>query len=155
MDIRPIKSPEAHAWGLREIEAGMTAGVQPGTPEGDRLDIIMTLVEAYERERHPIPPPHPIEAIKFRMEQQKLTTSDLLSVFGTRGRASEILQRKRRMSLAIIRDLSEKLGIPLNVLARDYPLSKPSRRRKAGGVAPKPRTRTARKQPGGQVRRAG
>ena len=155
MDIRPIKNPEDHAWGLREIEAGMTAGVQPGTPEGDRLDILMTLVDAYEREHHPIPPAHPIEAIKFRMEQKKLTTADLLSTFGTRGRASEILQRKRRMSLTIIRDLSEKLGIPLNVLARAYPLSRRSRARKASEVVPKPGARSARKPAGRQVRRAG
>jgi HTH-type transcriptional regulator/antitoxin HigA len=106
MDIRPIKSPEDHAWGLREIEAGMKADLQPGTPKGDRLEIIMTLVEAYEREHFPIPPADPIEAVKFRMEQQRLQPSDLLSVFGTRGRASEILQRKRRMSLNIIRALS-------------------------------------------------
>lgn len=127
MDIRPIKTPEDHAWGLREIEAGMKADLQPGTPKGDRLEIIMTLVEAYEREHFPIPPADPIEAVKFRMEQQRLQPSDLLSVFGTRGRASEILQRKRRMSLNIIRALSSKLGIPLDVLARDYALKKPKR----------------------------
>lgn len=135
MDIRPIRNEQDYAWGLREIEAGMKAELEPGTAEGDRLDVLMTLVEAYEREHVPIPPADPIEAIKFRMEQERLTTGDLLSVFGTRGRASEILQRKRRMSLAIIRGLSQKLGIPLNVLGREYPLAKSRRRAKraAGG----------------------
>jgi HTH-type transcriptional regulator/antitoxin HigA len=127
MDIRPVKSREDHAWGLREIEAGMKAELRPGTPAGDRLEILMTLVEAYEREHFANPPADPIEAIKFRMEQQQLAPSDLLSVFGTRGRASEILQRKRRLSLNIIRGLSSKLGIPLNVLAREYPLARPKR----------------------------
>jgi len=134
MNIRPIKTAEDHAWGLREIEKGMSDGTQPGTPEGDRLEVIMTLVEAYERQHHAIAPADPIEAIKFRMEQGKLSTTDLLSIFGTRGRASEILQRKRRMSLAMIRGLHSTLGISLDILVREYKLGR--QRRPAARVAP-------------------
>lgn len=129
MDIRPIKTAKDLAWGLREIEKGMSSQVQPGTPEGDRLDVLMTLVDVYEKTHHAIPPADPIEAVRFRMEQEALTTADLLSVFGTRGRASEILQKKRRMSLGIMRALNKRLGIPLEILAREYKLkaSRPSR----------------------------
>ena len=127
MNIRPIKTVADHAWGLREIEKGMGGAVRSGTAEGDRLEVLMILVEAYEREHHALGPADPIEAIKFRLEQDGLTTGDLLPVFGTRGRASEILQRKRRMSLDIVRALHKRLGIPLDVLAREYTL-KPVRR---------------------------
>jgi HTH-type transcriptional regulator/antitoxin HigA len=122
MNIRPIKTAADHAWGLREIEKGMGGGVRPGTAEGDRLEVLMILVEAYERAHHALGPVDPIEAIKFRLEQDGLTSADLLQVFGTRGRASEILQRKRRMSLDIVRALHKRLGIPLDVLAREYTL---------------------------------
>jgi HTH-type transcriptional regulator/antitoxin HigA len=134
MDIRPIKTLEDHAWGLREIEHGMSSGVEPGTAEGNRLEVIMILVEAYEKAHHSIPPTDPIDAIKFRMEQQQLTTADLSTVFGTRGRASEILQRKRRMSLDMVRALHKHLGIPLEVLAREYKL-KSTRAKKAAKKA--------------------
>jgi HTH-type transcriptional regulator/antitoxin HigA len=122
MDIRPIKNAEDLAWGLREIEKGMSGPVRPGSPQGDRLEVIMTLVHAYEKAQHPMPRVDPIEAIRFRMEQEGLTTADLLAEFGTRGRASEILQKKRRLSLGIMRALNKRLGIPLDVLARDYAL---------------------------------
>lgn len=127
MDIRLIKTESDHAWGLREIEKGMRAGVKPGTAQGDRLDVLMTLVEAYEKSHHALGPADPIEAIRLRMEQEDLAPADLADVFGTRGRASEILQKKRRMSLDMIRTLHKRLNIPLDVLARDYKL-KPSRR---------------------------
>ena len=142
MDIRPIKTPEDHTWGLCEIEKGMNSSLQPGTPKGDRLEIIMTLVEAYEKVQHPIAPADPIEAIKFRMEQENLSTADLLPVFGTRGRASEILQQRRRMSLDIMRALNKRLGIPLDVLAREYKLKelKTTRSKKA---AKRPRRKAA------------
>jgi HTH-type transcriptional regulator/antitoxin HigA len=130
MDIRPIRTPKDLAWGLAEIEKAMSSPVLPGTADGDRLEVLITLVHAYEQTHHPIPSADPIEAIKFRMEQAGLTTTDLLSVFGTRGRASEILQRRRRLSLGIMRAIHNKLGIPLEVLARDYKLKAASRVRR-------------------------
>ena len=90
-----------------------------GTPEGDRLDVLVTLVEAYEARHHPVPPPDPIDAIKFHMEQQGLTTKDLEPILGHRGRVSEVLNRKRPLTLAMIRRLHASLGIPAEVLIRE------------------------------------
>ena len=105
----------------------MTAGVKPGSAQGDRLDVLMTLVEAYEKAHHALGPADPIEAIKLRMEQGDIAPTDLADVFGTRGRASEILQKRRRMSLDMIRALHKRLDIPLDVLAREYKLKSPRR----------------------------
>src|SRR5262249_34668443 len=93
-------------------------GAKSGTAEGDRLDVLATLIEAYEDERYPMAPPDPIEAIKFRMEQQGLTRKDLEPLIGTRTRVAEVLNRKRNLSIAMIRRLPERLGIPADVLIR-------------------------------------
>jgi HTH-type transcriptional regulator / antitoxin HigA len=93
-------------------------GPPSGTAEGDRLDVLATLIEAYEAEHHPMDPPDPIEAIKFRMEQQGLTRKDLERLLGTRTRLSEVLNRKRSLSIAMIRRLHEELGISAEVLIR-------------------------------------
>ena len=91
-------------------------GAKSGTPRGDRLDVLATLIEVYER--FPIDPPDPIEAIKFRMEQQGLTRKDLEEMIGTRTRIAEVLARKRGLSIAMIRRLHDQLGIPAEVLIR-------------------------------------
>jgi HTH-type transcriptional regulator / antitoxin HigA len=135
MDIRPLHTDEDHAWALREIE-GLWSRAQPGTPDGDRFEVLATLVESYERRHAPIEPADPIEAIRFRMEQESLTAQDLLGVFKTRARVSEVLGKRRRLSLAMIRKLHEQLSIPVESLVAEYPL-----RRKRG---PKPRRSTAR-----------
>ena len=93
-------------------------GAKAGTRDGDRLDVLVTLIEAYEEEHYPIDPPDPIEAIKFRMEQQGLTRRDLEEIIGTRTRIAEVLNRKRGLSIAMIRRLNERLGIPAEVLIR-------------------------------------
>jgi HTH-type transcriptional regulator/antitoxin HigA len=93
-------------------------GARSGTPEGDRLDVLATLIDAYEAERHSIDPPDPIEAIKFRMEQQGLTRRDLEVIIGTRTRAAEVLNRRRGLSTNMIRRLHEKLGISAEILIR-------------------------------------
>ena len=93
-------------------------GAKAGTPRGDRLDILATLIEAYETEHYPMDPPDPIEAIKFRMEQQGLTRKDLEEILGTRTRVSEVLNRKRGLSINMIRALHDKLGIPAEILIR-------------------------------------
>jgi HTH-type transcriptional regulator / antitoxin HigA len=93
-------------------------GPPSGRAEGDRLDVLATLIEAYEAEHHPMDPPDRIEPIKFRMEQQGLTRKDLERLLGTRTRLSEVLNRKRSLSIAMIRRLHEELGISAEVLIR-------------------------------------
>jgi HTH-type transcriptional regulator/antitoxin HigA len=100
-------------------------GAKSGTPEGDRLDVLATLIDAYEAEHDPMDPPDPIEAIKFRMEQQGLTRRDLEEIIGTRTRIAEVLNRKRGLSITMIRRLHERLGISADVLIR------PSRKKAA------------------------
>ena len=93
-------------------------GANSGTPDGDRLDILATLIDAYEAEHYPMDPPDPIEAIKFRMEQQGLTRKDLEPIIGTRTRVAEVLNRKRGLSIEMIRRLHARLGISAEVLIR-------------------------------------
>ena len=122
-EVRPIRTKRDHESALKEIER--LWGAKTGTPEGDRLDVLATLVDAYEAEHYPMDPPDPIEAIKFRMEQQGLTLRDLEEIIGTRTRIAEVLNRKRGLSIAMIRRLHERLGISADVLIR------PSRKRAA------------------------
>jgi HTH-type transcriptional regulator/antitoxin HigA len=121
MDIKPIRTPADHATALKEIER-LWDIAQPGTPEGEKFEVLSTLVDAYEREHFEIPTPDPIEAIRFRMEQQGLTTKDLLPIFKTRARASEVMAKKRRLNLPMIRRLHAKLSIPIECLVKDYKL---------------------------------
>jgi HTH-type transcriptional regulator/antitoxin HigA len=116
IEIKPIRSEADYEEALAEVER--LWGARSGTPEGDRLDILATLIDAYEAEHHPIDPPDPIEAIKFRMEQQGLTRKDLEGILGTRTRVAEVLNRRRGLSIAMIRRLHEKLGISAEVLIR-------------------------------------
>lgn len=113
-EIKPIRTSEDHDAALKEIDR--LRGAPVGTPDGDRLDVLGTLVDAYEREAVPFPPPDPIDAILFRMGQEGITRKQLEPILGGRGRASEILNRRRGLSLAIIRGLNQGLGIPLEVL---------------------------------------
>ena len=114
MDIRPIKTRRDHQWALREIQQLWNAPA--GSREEDRLEILATLVAAYEDEHFPMDLPDPIEAIKFRMEQMGLKRSDLERLIGSRGRVAEVLNRRRPLSLAMIRKLHQGLGIPAEVL---------------------------------------
>ena len=114
MDIQPIKIEADYDRTLAEINR--LWGADPDTPEGDRLDILMTLVEAYEAEHHRIDPPDPVDAILFRMEQQGLTRKDLEPILGSRSRVSEVLNRTRSLSLEMIRNLHKRLNIPLESL---------------------------------------
>ena len=115
-DLKPIRSERDYDGALAEVEE--LWGAKSGTPKGDRLDILATLIEAYESEHYPMDPPDPIEAIKFRMEQQGLTRKDLEEILGTRTRVSEVLNRKRGLSINMIRALNEKLGISAEILIR-------------------------------------
>lgn len=114
MTIVPIKSQREYERALRRIEALMDA--TPGTKAGDELDVLTTLVEAYEAKHYAICPSDPIEAIKFRMDQLGMTRKDLEILLGGRGRVSEILTRKRTLSLEMIRRLHRTLHIPLESL---------------------------------------
>jgi HTH-type transcriptional regulator/antitoxin HigA len=123
MEIRPIRTDEDHAAALKEIEE-LWDNVEPGTPEGDRFEVLSTLVDAYERQHFPMPVPDPIAAVLFRMEQQGLTKKDLLPVFKTTARVSEVLGRKRRLNLNMIRVLNHRFSIPLECLVAEYKLRK-------------------------------
>jgi len=115
-DLKPIRSKADYEKALKEFER--LWGARSGTPRGDRLDVLGTLIDAYETEHYPIDLPDPIEAIKFRMEQQGLTRKDLEPLIGSRTRVAEVLNRKRNLSIAMIRRLHQRLGIPAEVLIR-------------------------------------
>ncbi|MES9902314.1 MAG: transcriptional regulator [Sedimenticola sp.] len=116
MEIRPIKSEADYQSTLKEIEPLMSA--KADTLEGDRLDVLVTLVEAYERVHYPIDFPDPIEAIKFRMEQQGLTVDDLVPAIGRKNRVYEILSHKRPLTLRMIERLHETFSIPAESLLK-------------------------------------
>ncbi len=122
-ELKPIRTKADYDAGLAEVEA--LWGSRSGTPKGDRLDILATLIEAYEAKHFPMDPPDPIEAILFRMEQQGISRKDLEPMLGTRARVAEVLNRKRGLSIEMIRQLHTKLGISAEVLIR------PSRQNRA------------------------
>ena len=117
MDIKPIKTEADYEAALEEIERLFDA--EPGSPEGDHLEILSTLVEAYEDEHYDIPAPDPVEAIFYYMESRGLTRADLEPYIGSRARVSEILNRKRPLTLAMIQRLNQ-LGIPADILIKPY-----------------------------------
>ena len=114
MTIRPIRNSGDHESALKRIQALMLA--KPGTDEGDELDVLATLVDAYEAKHFPVESPDPIDAIKFRMEQMGLERKDLEPFIGSRARVSEVLNKRRGLSLKMIRALHEALDIPLEAL---------------------------------------
>lgn len=118
MEIKPIKTEADYEVALAEIERLFEAA--PGTPEADRLEVLTTLVEAYEDQHYPLPPPDPIETIFYYMESRGLSRRDLEPYLGSRARVSEVLNRKRPLSLQMIRKLSGGLGIPAEVLIQPY-----------------------------------
>ena len=115
-ELKPIRTEADCERGLAEVER--LWGAKSGTPAGDRLDILATLIDAYEAEHFPMDAPDPVEAILFRMEQQGLTRKDLEPLIGTRTRVAEVLNRKRGLSIAMIRRLHDHLDIPAEVLIR-------------------------------------
>lgn len=116
MNIRPIRTKADYKATLKEISALMESDPEPGTPQGDRLDILATLVQFYEAKHLPITSPDPVEAIKFRMDQSGLSVKDLEPIIGKSNRVYEVLNRKRPLTLAMIRRLHHSLGIPAEVL---------------------------------------
>jgi HTH-type transcriptional regulator/antitoxin HigA len=122
-EVKPIRTKRDYEAALKEVER--LWGAKTGTRDGDRLDVLATLIDAYETEHYPTDPPDPIEAIKFRMERQGLTRRDLEEIIGTRTRIAEVLNGKRGLSVGMIRRLHERLGISAEVLIR------PSRKKAA------------------------
>ena len=116
MEIRPIKSEEDYKAALREVSTYFDNEPAPGSAEGDRFEVLITLLESYEAKHHPIDLPDPIDAIKFRMDQAGLTPKDLVPFIGRLNRVYEILNRKRPLTLKMIWQLHQKLGIPAECL---------------------------------------
>lgn len=118
MQIKAIKNEKDHARALKRLERVFHAAAD--TPEGDEAEVLSILIEKYEDEHYPIGMPDPIEAIKFRMEQLNMNQQDLAEIIGFASRVSEILSRKRKLTLAMIRKLSAALKIPTEVLVQEY-----------------------------------
>ncbi len=118
MEIKPIKNQNDYNQAIERLEVIFDSKM--GTPEGDELEVLGILIDQYENEHFPIGLPDPIEAIKFRMEQMGYNQKDLADIVGLKSRASEILNRKRKLSLEMIRQLHEKLHIPTDVLIQAY-----------------------------------
>ncbi|WP_122035105.1 type II toxin-antitoxin system HigA family antitoxin [Aliivibrio sp. EL58] len=125
MNIKPIQTKDDYKAAMARISE-LTSGDPDALPaiEFDELEVLTILVEAYESVHHKIETPDPVEAIKFRMEQLGLSDSDLTPILGQRSRVTEILKRKRRLSLTMIRNLNRKLNIPLESLIGEYQLAK-------------------------------
>ena len=113
-EMKPIRTEADYEAALEEVAA--LWGAASDTPKGDRLDVLATLIDVYEAKHHAMDPPDPVEAIKFRMEQQGMTRKDLEDIIGTRTRIAEVLNRKRSLSIAMIRRLHDRLGISAEVL---------------------------------------
>lgn len=114
MEIRLIKTEEDYAATLSEIERLFDA--KPDTPDGDRLEVLATLLEAYEKKHYDLPAPDPVEAIKYWMESRGITRRDLEPLMGSRARVSEVFNHRRGLTLTMIRNLHDKLGIPADAL---------------------------------------
>lgn len=119
--IRVLKTDEDHTWALERLEEIFDA--PSGTPEGDESELLALLIEKYEEEHFPIPDPDPIEAIKYMMEQSNMKQAELAKIIGNKGNVSKVLNKKRKLSLEMIRKLHESLKIPYSVLMKEYPIS--------------------------------
>lgn len=122
MDLKPLKTEADYRAALKRLEEIFDA--LPGTPESDELDILGLLVDDYENKHYPIETPDPIEAIKIRMEEMHLKQVDLIQEIGGKSRVSEVLNRKRRLNLEMIRKLTTRLNLSAGLLIRDYQLGR-------------------------------
>ena len=123
MDIRPIRNEADYEWALREVEPYFDTPPAPGTAAADRFDVLTDLIAAYEARRWSIEPLDPVDAIRFKMQQDGLTQTDLADVLGSKSRASEVLHRKRSLTLDMVHRLTNAWGIPAEVLVRPYRLA--------------------------------
>ena len=120
LHIKPIKTKKEHAQALKRIEVLMSA--KANTPEGDELDVLVTLIEAYEAKHFAISAPDPVEAILHRMEALGMDRKDLEPLLGSKSRVSEILNRKRKLTMEMVRNLHDKMQLPAETLIQDYRL---------------------------------
>lgn len=118
--VKPIKNNKQYEEALTRVYALMQKDLRADSKESDELEVLSILVKEYESEHFPIPKPNPLEAIKFRLEQMEISDSEFSELLGSRSRKSEILSGKRKLSLSMIRKLTEKLRIPAEVLIQDY-----------------------------------
>lgn len=122
MNIKPIKTETDYREALKQLEKIFDAPI--GTPENDEADILSLMIDEYEKKHYPIEAPDPIEAIKIRMEEMQLKQVDLIDAIGSKGRVSEILNRKRKLTVEMIRNLSKRLSLSPELLITDYQLSR-------------------------------
>jgi len=122
--LRPIKNNEQYESYLERAYDLIQLDLEPNSPKSDELELLSIVIEDYEKEHYPIGPPHPIEAILFRLEQMNMKKSELNEILGHRSRVSEILSGKRKLTLSMIRKLNEKLNIPAEVLIREYQIDR-------------------------------
>jgi HTH-type transcriptional regulator/antitoxin HigA len=127
-NIRPIKTEADYEWALAEITHYFDNEPEPGSPDGDRFDVLATLIEAYEDEHHPIEAPDPVSAIEGFMEMSGLRQATLAEVIGSRSRASEVLNRKRPLTLDMVHRLHKEWKIPAELLIQPYHLAVAKRR---------------------------
>lgn len=118
--LKPIKTEAQYGAALERVFELMQLDLEPGTRAGDELEILSMLVKEYENQHYPMPKPHPIDAIKFRLEQLELSEAELTRILGSRSRKSEILSGERKLSLDMIRKLNRELKIPAEVLIQAY-----------------------------------
>jgi HTH-type transcriptional regulator/antitoxin HigA len=121
MDIHPIRNDDDHRRALREVER--LWGAQEGTPEGDKLDVLTTLIEAYENRYYPVPDADPVDILHFAIDDMGRSQAELAALLGSRARASEVLNRKRRLTVEMIAKISDAWRIPIEALAKPYNLS--------------------------------
>jgi len=124
-DIRPIRSETDYEWALAQAARYFANEPKRGTQAGDRFEVLLSLIEAYESKFWPIEAPDPVEAIKAQMKQLGRTQADLSELIGSRSRATEILKRQRRLTMAMVRKLSASWHIPAEVLIQPYQLTEP------------------------------
>lgn len=118
--LKPIKTKKEYEVALQHVYQLMQKDLKPGSRLSDELEVLSILVESYEKKHYPIPPPHPLEAIKFRLEQMGIDEKELTGILGGRSRKSEILSGRRKLSLTMIRELHDKLNIPAETLIAAY-----------------------------------
>lgn len=131
MDVRPIRTDADYEWAWAEVSAYMEQDPEPGTPDGGRFEVLLALLDVYEREHHPIGLPDPVAAIEFAVEQRGLSRRDLEPAIGSRARVSEVLNRRRALTMEMVRKLVPLLGLSAEVLIQSYPVQRKPRR--AGG----------------------
>jgi len=137
MEIRPIRNEAEYDAALKNIERYFEHEPAPGTPEADRFDLLALVIEDYENKHWPIETPDPVEAIKLKMEQKGFEQSDLVGLIGSRSRASEILNRRRHLTIDLIWKLSRKWGIPAENLIKPYKLKASTGRRRGASTPEK------------------